>query len=111
MECLQNDGKVSLYHGETSRTLYTRTKEHLQRGSGHNEDTSQALIKHNLIFHPNKEPNFDIKTTGFFKDPLTRQINEGVRINNSTADHLMNSKAEFRQGEVARTVIIRGLTF
>ena len=52
-----------------------------------------------------------MKALQFYKDPLTRQINEGVRINNSrsTPGYLMNSKAEFRQGEVARVTITRGL--
>ena len=54
---------------------------------------------------------FNIKATKFFKDPLTRQINEGVRINNtqSSPGCLMNSKAEFRQGEVSRVVLVRGV--
>ena len=44
-------------------------------------------------------------------DPLTRQINEGVRINNtkSSLGMLMNSKAEFHQGAVARVTVERGL--
>ena len=60
---------------------------------------------------PYPDPSFDIRPIAFFKDPLTRQINEGVRINNSKADagYLMNSKSEFRQGEVARVIMVRGL--
>ena len=105
--CMQENGKISLYHGETSRTLYTRLKEHFQNTS----HEKPALLKHNDIFHPNQEPNFKVKAVGFFKDPLSRQVNEGIRINNSRSDkgHLMNSKAEFRQGEVPRVVIQRGL--
>ena len=109
MECLENGNTTSVYHGETSRTLYTRAKEHLHRGQG--DDANKPLIKHLLTHHPDKAPNFDIKPVGFFQDVLTRQINEGVRINNSNSDqgYLMNSKSEFRQGEVPRIVITRGI--
>ena len=108
MTCLQNKGKISLYHGETSRTLYTRSKEHLSQGAG-SED--KPLIKHSRIHHPEMEAIFDIKPVEFFKDPLTRQINEGVRINNSKSDdgYLINSKAEYRQGVVPRMAMISGL--
>ena len=101
--CLR-EGKISLYHGETSRTLYTRSKEHFV-------NKESGLMKHVEIHHPNEVPQFEIKPTGFFKDPLTRQINEGVRINNSKSDpgHLINSKSEFRQGQVPRVVVLRGL--
>ena len=110
-EC-KRQGKISLYHGETSRTLYTRATEHLARDSGENgEESKKALLKHTAAFHPGKEPNFNIKVTGSFNDPLTRHINEGVRINNSrsNAGYLMNSKSEYRQGEVPRVVVTRGL--
>ena len=48
-----------------------------------------------------------MKALQFYKDPLTMQINEGVKINNTrcTPGYLMNSKSEFRQGEVARVTI------
>lgn len=101
----ENDSKVSLYHGETTRTLYTRAKEHFDP----EEDT--PVTKHSMAFHPGEDPNFDVRITGRFKDPLTRQINEGVRINNSKSNpgYLMNSKAEFRQGVVPRAAVITGL--
>ena len=74
---------MSLYHGETSRTLYTRIKEHLQkeqdaRGGKEEKETKKALLKHTEAFQPGKEPNFNIKIFGFFKEPLARQINEDV---------------------------------
>ena len=41
---------------------------------------------------------------------MSKQIFEGVSINNSPSSPglLMNSKAEYRQGEVARVVLVRG---
>ena len=43
--------------------------------------------------------------------PMEKAIFEGVSINNSpsTPGHLMNSKTEYKQGEVARVVLVRGL--
>ena len=108
MTCLHDNRRTSLYHGETSRTLYTRSKEHLNRGSG-SED--KPLLKHSRIYHPNTEATFEIRPVEYFTDPLTRQINEGVRINNSKSDegYLMNSKSEYRQGVVPRVAMISGL--
>ena len=83
-------------------------KEHLNQGAG-SED--KPLLKHLRIHHPGMEATFDIRPVEFFKDPLTRQINEGVRINNSKSDngYLINSKAEYRQGVVPRMAMISGL--
>ena len=109
MECEEN-GKKSLYHGETSRTLYTRVKEHFYQSRIPNNET-KPLLKHNVIHHPGKQLRFRITKTGSFRDPLSRQVNEGVRINNSPSHpgYLMNSKAEFHQGQVPRVVITSGL--
>ena len=109
LECDEN-GKKSLYHGETSRTLYTRIKEHLHQ-SRVTCNENKPLLKHSIIHHPGKQVKFKIMKTGSFQDPLSRQINEGVRINNSTSDpgFLINSKAEFHQGQVPRVMIASGL--
>ena len=110
MECSRN-GKTSVYHGETSRTLYTRMKEHMRQTTSSISETKQPLLKHKMIFHPGREVEFNIRKTGSFREPLSRQINEGVRINNSPSDPglLMNSKAEYHQGQVPRVVILSGL--
>ena len=44
-----------------------------------------------------------------FKSCLTRQVNEAVRIEMSTADCVMNSKAEFHQAPLVRVVPVTGL--
>ena len=108
-EC-QKEGKTSIYHGETSRPLYTRAKEHLQQAQ-RGDSNDKPLLKHANTFHPGKEPNFEITVNKFFMDPLSRQIDEGVRINNSESDNglLMNSKSEFHQGAVPRVVMMRGI--
>jgi hypothetical protein len=99
----------SWYHGETSRTLYTRQLEHFAGLQGRKE--SNALHKHQELHHPETNPEFEFRPERHFPDPMSKQIFEGVSINNSPSSpgHLMNSKAEYRQGEVARVVMVRGL--
>ena len=63
------------------------------------------------LFHPNQMPKFVFEAEKFFKDVASHQIYEGVCINNSqsTPGYLMNSRAEFEQGSVARVVVAHGL--
>ena len=51
-----------------------------------------------------------MKITKTFKDPLTRQANEAVRINNGISGQLLNSKNEFNHPPIARVVIERKKT-
>ena len=99
----------SWYHGETSRTLYSRQQEHLRGLLGRKENN--ALYKHKELHHPNIDPQFEFRQEKAFPDPVSKQIFEGVSINNSPSSSglLMNSKAEYKQGEVARVVLVRGL--
>ena len=50
-----------------------------------------------------------MKVLGVFYTCLVRQVNEGVRIQKSRAQCLMNSKTEFHQHPVVRVVPVRGL--
>ena len=72
---------------------------------------AKPLLRHSMLHHSRRRVKFNIRKTGSFQDPLSRQINEGVRINNSTSDpgYLMNSKAEFHQGQIPIIVITSGL--
>jgi hypothetical protein len=99
----------SWYHGETSRTLYTRQKEHYT--GLQNSKQENPLFKHQELHHPEATPEFEFRPEKFLSDTISKQIFEGVSINNSPSSPglLMNSKAEFRQGEVARVVLVRGL--
>ena len=47
-----------------------------------------------------------------FWDLVSKQIYEGVSINNSPSSPglLLNSKSEYKQEEVARVVLVRGLS-
>ena len=61
--------------------------------------------------NPNQEPRFAFEAERFFKDACSDQIDEGVCINHSpsTPGYLMNSRAEYEQGGVARLVVAHGL--
>ena len=56
-------------------------------------------------------PEFQFQAEKFFPDATSAQIYEGISINHSPSSegYLMNSKAEYQQGEVARVVVVRGL--
>ena len=103
------EGKVSKYHGRTARTLYTRQSEHISGCEA--GKTDNALFKHTELYHQGAMPEFEFQAERFFSDATSAQIYEGVAINNTPSDegYLMNSKAEYQQGEVARVVVVRGL--
>ena len=70
-----------------------------------------TLYKHMELYHQNEEPRFVFEADKFFKEASPHQIYEGICINSSTSTpgYLMNSKAEYEQGSVARIVIAHGL--
>ena len=106
-ETCQLAGVVSLYEGETGRNGYTRGKEHLD--ALRLEDEENALWKHCLIQHNGEKAKFSMKVLGVFYTCLVRQVNEGVQIQRSRAQCLMNSKSEFHKHPVVRIVPLRGL--
>ena len=101
--------KESWYHGRSARTLYTRQGEHHAGFEAGKPDN--ALFKHAQLHHPGTVPAFQFQAEKFFPDATSAQIYEGVSINHSPSAEgfLMNSKAEYQQGEVARVVLVRGL--
>ena len=52
-----------------------------------------------------------MEITGKFKDALTRQANEAVRIYSRPAQESMNSKSEFNHPPLARVVVERKVKF
>ena len=109
LTCKQQ-GVESWYHGASRRTFYRRQGEHAKGQEAHRVDN--ALFKHQDNNHHDEPPPLvQFKAERFLSDPMSRQIYEGVSINNSpsTPGHLMNSRAEYQQGEVARVVVVRGL--
>ena len=67
------------------------------------------MVIHNRTFHPQLKCrpgdaafNFRMERSGVFKTPLSRQVNEALRIKNSTADQRMNSGSEWRADALPR---------
>ena len=55
--------------------------------------------------HKNENVRFKMEITQKFKDALTRQANEAVRIFCRPDQELLNSKAEFNHPPLARVVV------
>ena len=110
---VQVDGKdesiCSMYHGRSHRCLITRQNEHQAGYEGRKDEN--ALYKHHQLFHPGEDCHFSFEAEKFFNDAMSHQIYEGVCINNtpSTPGYLMNSRAEYEQGAVARLSVEHGL--
>ena len=116
MICKETDNPVkpderikSLYHGRSCRCLYSRQKEHKMGLDGKKDEN--PMHKHMELYHPDQEPRFVFEAEKFFKEASSHQIYEGICINNSssTPGYLMNSRAEYEQGSVARVVVAHGL--
>ena len=72
-----------------------------------NERSNSVLLKYKLNEHQQEEMMIKMKITKKFKDPLTRQANEAVRINqrNKNKGELLNSKSEFNHPPLGRVVV------
>ena len=93
----------STYEGESARQNTVRAVEHLK--DLHNKKRNSPLMKHLKVHHPEEDIKFKFKTTKRFYDPLSRQADEAVRINNASSAHLINSKSEFNSAPIGRVKI------
>ena len=101
MEC-KMEGKKTNYWGESSRTLYERYGEHLDKKLKKKEDS--ALWKHEELWHNGEEVEFRPEVIQKHMKPLTRQIQEGVLILKSEDDIILNSKSEWNMVPIPRIV-------
>jgi hypothetical protein len=99
-------GKQKVYEGETARSARIRGVEHLRGFKGGKSDS--VLHKHKQTDHENEDMEFSMKITKRFRDPLSRQANEAVRISNRPKGELLNSKTEFNHPPIARVIVERG---
>ena len=98
-------GKFRVYEGESSRSARLRGGEHL--ADFENKRPKSVLLKHKLNEHQHEEMKFKMKITKKFKDPLTRQANEAIRISyrNEKNGELLNSKSEFNHPPISRVIV------
>jgi hypothetical protein len=102
VNCLENNS-VKVYEGESGRSARIRGNEHVR--DLENRKEKSALYKHVKNVHPNENVKFRMDITSKFKDALTRQANEAVRIYSRPAHELLNSKSEFNHPPMARVVV------
>ena len=70
-----------------------------------NQKSNSVLHKHKTLAHIHEEVEFGLEVTGIFKDALTRQANESVRIYKRHSSEILNSKSEFNHPPTARVVV------
>ena len=100
IECqLCPEGSKSIYIGESSRNLYTRSKEHL--ASYRSGEVTSFIGKHQNTSHPGEEPMYVAKVTSRTRDCLTRQVREAILIRRSQVP-ILNSKTEWHQPALYR---------
>ena len=94
-----------VYVGETGRSARIWGTEHLKGLEKQNE--KNVLFKHKMLDHPNEPVKFKMEITKKFKDPLTQQTNEAVRMFCRPSHEILNSKSEFNHPPLSRVVIER----
>ena len=96
---------VKVYEGETGRSARTRGAEHLKELEKQKE--KGVLYKHKMTDHQQEDVKFQMSITKKFKDALTRQANEAIRIYSRPATESLNSKSEFNHPPHARVIVER----
>ena len=91
------------YHGETSRTMFCRGDEHLRALNRKNKDS--VLWSHCVDKHNGSNVHFKMKATGYFVDPLTRQVEEAVRLFHTS--NSINRKGEWKKTAIPRATYAR----
>ena len=68
------------------------------------------MVRHASLYHHGRkdEVDFSMSVESTHRDPLTKQLREGVAIIANQQDILLNSKQEFLQGAVPSTRVQRG---
>ena len=92
--------KIGKYRGETHRNAKTRSEEHIRDSKYDTEKSKQdSIIKRHSIYEHNSEPiEFKMKIMkSFQKDPLGRQVAEGIKIREMDEEEQINNKKEWTQ--------------
>ena len=98
----------SEYLGETGKNAYTRSKQHIAGLKSKNKENAFYKHWHNVHETPCEDEslrleNFEFRVEKFFRDPMSRQINEMVRITDFQGT-LLNSKSEWNAPPIVRII-------
>ena len=98
------NSKQGVYVGESARSIFERAKEHQADEEGRKEDSHR--IKHWLSSHQELKspPKFRVEVVASYRDAMTRQIAEAVRID-LRGENVLNSKSEYSRCKIPRLVI------
>ena len=99
------DDTPTLYVGETSRSVFERSREHWGAWRSRKEDSH--IRKHQEADHGGDDsPQFMMRVVKHYKTALSRQVGEAVRIRRrGGAGSILNSKAEFNRCRIPRLAI------
>ena len=101
--CDQCGGENVCYVGETGQNVYTRGLKHISNYKG--KVRYSPLWKHAQIKHEGSlDLSYSMKVVKCIRDPLTRQVNEAVRITHCKATTQLNSKTEWHGPATVRLV-------
>ena len=97
--CIKNGSAEGVYIDESGRSLYERSREHLDDAK--NQKDFSHIWKHWALCHQDQmsQPVFKFKVTRVHKTPLDRQLHEAIKI---AEVGTLNSKCEFRQNQIKR---------
>ena len=105
IRCKEN-GKESIYVGESARTSYERGKEH--QDDYQKEKADSHMEKHAQTEHPGEgKPPFAMKIVKTHFSAFSRQIHEAVRIR-SRAAVALNSKGQYNRCQLPRLTVEMG---
>ena len=96
-----NSPRDGIYMGESSHSLRECAKEHVKDAQAFS--AKSHIMKHWMTSHPSLPypPEMEFSITSRFRDCLSRQIGEALRISFSK-DNLLNSKAEYMANSLNR---------
>ena len=100
----QKAGRNGVYYGESSRSLHERIQEHIRDAD--NFDPGSHMVKHWMTSHAElkQRPTFRFKIIKRFRDCLSRQVAEAIKIL-TTKDSILNSKNEYLNNCIPRIVV------
>ena len=106
ISCTENCGRKDIYQGETAYSAYTRGQEHLKKLN--NKDPKSALYNHCQTEHQGNLVQFRMDITGtYHRDSTLRQISEGVAIQKTCPQRLMNTRSEWNSSLIPQCVVKR----
>ena len=102
LEC-QNQGLDRRYEGETGNEARIRAQQHLQDLNA--KKPTSGLYRHTVEAHGGVQPEFRFQVRQSFGDPLSRQVEEGARIETEPEEVLFNTKQEWQPPLLSRLVV------